>query len=324
MAIDQSHKYCRCCQRSQMHFRKGTNHILHLLLTVFMCGWWLPVWLLLAVKVGGWQCETCGYRGHPFIRFGIPMVSLCFLAASCTVVWNSIDTVNTTAKPRSRPTALSPRVETPVAVPDTPETPATVNHVTLGNYNEIQMGDSLARVVELLGSGGEEMSRLELPGVPVTFIRMWQAPGFMGGNCNITFQGGVVCMKAQFGLKGPATSRPSAATPTDTPVVEPSVTPDPEPEPEPELIIKVHPPELGIPRWEPTPEPEPEPVPTPEPEPEWRTWTSADDQYTVEAEFISFAMGDVKLRTKNGKTITLKMKKLSWTDQEWIRKRGRR
>jgi len=28
------------------------NHILHLLLTVFLCGFWLPVWLLVAVTGG--------------------------------------------------------------------------------------------------------------------------------------------------------------------------------------------------------------------------------------------------------------------------------
>ncbi len=98
--------------------------------------------------------------------------------------------------------------------------------------------------------------------------------------------------------------------------------------PEPEPVIKVHP------RPKPPPEPEsetkpiaevqPPPKPLPKPEPEWRTWTSADGQYTVEAEFVSFAMGDVKLRKKDGKTVTLKMKKLSEADQEWIRKKGRR
>lgn len=29
---------------------RGTNHVLHLLLTVFTGGLWLPVWLVLAIK----------------------------------------------------------------------------------------------------------------------------------------------------------------------------------------------------------------------------------------------------------------------------------
>ena len=31
---------------------RPVNHILHLLLTVFLCGFWLPVWLLVAVTGG--------------------------------------------------------------------------------------------------------------------------------------------------------------------------------------------------------------------------------------------------------------------------------
>ncbi len=230
MVIDKSHKYCSRCQRSQMHFRKGTNHILHLLLTVLMCGWWLPVWLLMIIKVGGWQCETCGYRGHPLIRYGIPAMSLCFLAVSCTTVWTSMDTARTPAKPRPQPAAPSSRVETPPVVPDTPKPPT----------------DSPGDVLD-------------------------------------------------------------------------AVPPETDPEPEPDTA-----PVDSTPVNEPDPPPASVDDPVIEPEPRWRTWTSADGQYTVEAEFVSFAMGDVKLRKKDGKTITLKMKQLSEADQEWIRKKGRR
>lgn len=40
--------------------RPGANHILHLLLTFFTCGFWLLVWLGQSVRMGGWRCPWCG------------------------------------------------------------------------------------------------------------------------------------------------------------------------------------------------------------------------------------------------------------------------
>ena len=40
--------------------RRGTNHVLHLLITILCCGLWLPVWVLLSIKCGGWLCSSCG------------------------------------------------------------------------------------------------------------------------------------------------------------------------------------------------------------------------------------------------------------------------
>ena len=57
---EKTHRYCSFCQRTTPHYRQGTNHVLHLLLTVLMCGWWLPVWILLSINIGGWRCEACG------------------------------------------------------------------------------------------------------------------------------------------------------------------------------------------------------------------------------------------------------------------------
>ena len=54
--------YCTHCQKQVLIKRKGTNHILHLLLTLFTGGIWLIVWILCAVKVGGWHCSRCGIK----------------------------------------------------------------------------------------------------------------------------------------------------------------------------------------------------------------------------------------------------------------------
>jgi hypothetical protein len=41
-------------------FCKGTNHILHLLLTLVTFGVWLIFWFGSTVKFGGWRCTQCG------------------------------------------------------------------------------------------------------------------------------------------------------------------------------------------------------------------------------------------------------------------------
>jgi hypothetical protein len=62
MAVDQTVKDCSKCAKTTMHMRPGTNHVLHLVLTLFCCGWWLPVWILSMIKIGGWTCQECGKR----------------------------------------------------------------------------------------------------------------------------------------------------------------------------------------------------------------------------------------------------------------------
>lgn len=59
-------------------------------------------------------------------------------------------------------------------------------------------------------------------------------------------------------------------------------------------------------------------VPTPS-ESEYRTWTDASGKFQVEAEFVSYAMGLVKLRKRDGAIITLPLEKLSEADQGWVR-----
>jgi hypothetical protein len=59
MAYRETTGYCSYCQRQVLIRRRSPNHILHLLLSVFTCVW-LPVWILLAVRIGGWRCAYCG------------------------------------------------------------------------------------------------------------------------------------------------------------------------------------------------------------------------------------------------------------------------
>jgi hypothetical protein len=52
--------YCTHCEKQVLIRRKGTNHVLHLLLTLVTGGLWLIVWILCAIKIGGWHCAQCG------------------------------------------------------------------------------------------------------------------------------------------------------------------------------------------------------------------------------------------------------------------------
>lgn len=56
--------YCRHCGKYTMHVRTvhQANHVLHALLTLFLCGLWLPVWIVAALLAPSdyWRCSQCG------------------------------------------------------------------------------------------------------------------------------------------------------------------------------------------------------------------------------------------------------------------------
>ena len=60
MAEQKRSGFCKDCDKQVVVFRKGTNHILHLLLSIFTAGLWLIVWIGVAIKFGGWRCTQCG------------------------------------------------------------------------------------------------------------------------------------------------------------------------------------------------------------------------------------------------------------------------
>src|SRR5688500_9021650 len=52
--------FCPSCAKATAHHQQTCNHVLHLLVSLFMCGAWLPVWFLLAFSPGPPTCGTCG------------------------------------------------------------------------------------------------------------------------------------------------------------------------------------------------------------------------------------------------------------------------
>lgn len=61
MPIEQTQRACAACRRPTLHARPAPNHLVHAIVTFFMCGLWLPVWFL-ASQRGPWRCQTCGAR----------------------------------------------------------------------------------------------------------------------------------------------------------------------------------------------------------------------------------------------------------------------
>ncbi len=63
MAVQQeSTGFCKSCHKQVRIIRPGTNHVLHLLLTLCTFGLWVFVWILVSIKIGGWRCAQCGMR----------------------------------------------------------------------------------------------------------------------------------------------------------------------------------------------------------------------------------------------------------------------
>ncbi len=60
MGEDRTRKFCKDCDQNVLAVRKGTNHILHLILSLVTIGFWIPVWIVCAIKIGGYKCPTCG------------------------------------------------------------------------------------------------------------------------------------------------------------------------------------------------------------------------------------------------------------------------
>jgi hypothetical protein len=58
--FEEASGYCTDCKKQVLIRRKGTNHLLHLILTLVTGGLWLIVWILCAIKIGGWRCSQCG------------------------------------------------------------------------------------------------------------------------------------------------------------------------------------------------------------------------------------------------------------------------
>jgi len=52
--------YCDDCQSQVLTTQETPYHLLHLILSIFTAGIWLPIWFLLAILPGAKRCTRCG------------------------------------------------------------------------------------------------------------------------------------------------------------------------------------------------------------------------------------------------------------------------
>lgn len=75
--------------------------------------------------------------------------------------------------------------------------------ISLEEFNAIKTGMTYQEVFDIVGSRGEVLSEVDLGLGDEYYTAMytWDGEGSLGANANVTFQGGKVTSKAQFGLE---------------------------------------------------------------------------------------------------------------------------
>ena len=60
MPFQESQGFCRDCDREVLIRREVANHLLYALITFFLCGLWLPIWIIAGLSSSSWRCSRCG------------------------------------------------------------------------------------------------------------------------------------------------------------------------------------------------------------------------------------------------------------------------
>ena len=60
MPIEQTQRHCKSCGRQTLHQRQAPNHLIHAIVTLFLCGLWIPVWILVSIFRGSYRCQISG------------------------------------------------------------------------------------------------------------------------------------------------------------------------------------------------------------------------------------------------------------------------
>jgi len=129
------------------------------------------------------------------ISLFIITVLLCSMA-SCSEISSDDGSSNPAETTNTPPTVTT-------ATPETTAPAKKSGKINLEKFEKIKSGMTYEEVVAIIGEKGELSSEVDM-GIGsdfVTQIYIWQGEGILlRGNANITFQGGKVVSKAQFGL----------------------------------------------------------------------------------------------------------------------------
>lgn len=73
-----SPRFCKSCNKQVAAVQSNTpNHLLHAVITLFLCGTWLPVWIFVSM-LQDWRCPNCGKK-TPSASDRVAFVVLIFL-----------------------------------------------------------------------------------------------------------------------------------------------------------------------------------------------------------------------------------------------------
>lgn len=115
-----ANRWCAKCRKQGPAVYAAPNHVLHLLITLLTCGWWMIVWIWVAFFGGAYQCRDCGSRTYPSRMFaplmgGARVAALLLLAGLGYLLFSAIGRNETKTVGRKEESA---RTQLPVSVPD--------------------------------------------------------------------------------------------------------------------------------------------------------------------------------------------------------------
>ncbi len=66
MPVEQAQFFCVGCQQNRLFTRQGSNNLVHALVSLFLCGLWIPVWILASMNAANapYFCSQCGLAGN--------------------------------------------------------------------------------------------------------------------------------------------------------------------------------------------------------------------------------------------------------------------
>ena len=145
---DQRQAFCVRCRRPTLHSRWAYEvpHLLHLLVTLFSCSFWTPIWLLhTAVNIGSGEpflCQTCGQRlrasfGTPLLLGVAGVLSIAILVVCVPPIFDVLLGVgDSSPQVPSRERRASPPADTPVDATLQPVEPVSEKLATEAGRND--------------------------------------------------------------------------------------------------------------------------------------------------------------------------------------------
>lgn len=58
--MEHSGGFCPHCGQERLFVRDGVNHLVHAIVTLLLCGLWLPIWFIASLSDAPWRCSVCG------------------------------------------------------------------------------------------------------------------------------------------------------------------------------------------------------------------------------------------------------------------------